>query len=138
MRGLYKLIIHCADTKAGMDIGVEEITQWHKARGFNNVGYHFVIRKNGTIEKGRDIDVIGAHCKGQNSHSIGICWVGGYDAKDDRTDAQKEAMQKLVISLNMVFGKMSIHGHNEFSTKTCPNFNVYEEFKELLEKLCYI
>ena len=114
-----------------MDIGVEEIRNWHLQRGWSDIGYHYVVRKDGTIEQGRPIDKIGSHVKGQNTGSIGVCWVGGYGGVDDRNEAQKDSLQKLIISLQVAFGKMSLHGHNEYSSKTCPNFNVIEEYKDL-------
>ena len=77
MRRIDKVIIHCSDTYHNMDIGVKQIRRWHKKRGFNDVGYHYIIRRDGTLETGRPIEKIGAHCKGQNRHSIGVCFVGG-------------------------------------------------------------
>ena len=134
MRALNKIIIHCADSKPSMDIGREEITKWHTdpksegGRGWSDIGYHYVIRKNGEIEICRSIEKMGAHCFGQNKGSIGVCWVGGYGGVDDRTPDQITSLIKLVDSIHTLFGKMSVHGHNEFSTKTCPNFDVSLEF----------
>lgn len=128
MRNLDKIIIHMSETPAAMDIGIDTIRQWHvQERGFSDVGYHYVIKRDGTIEYGRPLDQAGAHCYGQNAHSIGICYVGGKGG-DNRTDLQIEAMHRLVRSLIMVFGLMTVHGHDEFSDKACPNFNVKEEF----------
>ena len=131
MRFIDKIIIHTADTKPSMDIGVKEIRDWHIKRGWNDVGYHFIIRKNGHIEKGRDIDIVGSHCYGKNKSSIGICWVGGYGGVDDRNDAQKESLIKLIKSLKTILGGATLHGHNQFSSKTCPNFNVIDEYSNL-------
>src|SRR5690606_114532 len=74
------LVIHCAATTPLMDIGAKEIDVWHKQRGWSKIGYHFVIRRNGVIEKGRDISEVGAHVEGYNKNSIGICMVGGIDS----------------------------------------------------------
>jgi len=129
MRLIDKIIIHYSETPSTMDIGVKEIRAWHKQRGFRDVGYHYIIRKDGTIEKGRDIDDVGAHCLGQNNHSIGICYVGGEDEADDRTLHQIDSLNVLVASLrNVIIPEPSVHGHNEFSDKKCPGFNVANEF----------
>lgn len=128
MKQINEIIIHCADSKDSMDIGVKEITQWHKARGFNDIGYHYVIRKDGTMEKGRRDDVQGAHCRGHNQNSLGICWVGGFGGVDDRTEEQKIVMNFLIARLQIEHPEATVHGHNEFSTKTCPNFDVSSEF----------
>lgn len=127
MRKINKVIIHMTETPSNMDIGVEEIRGWHLERGFNDVGYHYVIRRDGTVEYGRDLDVVGAHCRGQNADSIGIAYVGGLHG-DDRTDLQTEAMHKLVQGLVFALGDLKIHGHDEFSDKACPNFSVQTEF----------
>lgn len=74
MREVQKHIIHCSDSTFG---DVAEIRRWHIARGFNDVGYHFVIRRDGEVEMGRTLETIGAHCKGHNTNSIGTCLVGG-------------------------------------------------------------
>ncbi len=132
MRKINKVIIHCSATPPDMDIGAVEINQWHLARGWKGIGYHYVIRRNGEIEKGRDIDEVGAHCASENAHSIGICYIGGINkegkAEDNRTEAQKVRMQELIRGLCFVLGKMQVCGHNEFSNKACPSFNVQEEY----------
>ncbi len=131
MREINKMIIHCSATPPDMDIGAAEINQWHKEKGWKGIGYHYVIRRNGVVEKGRSIDLVEAHCSGQNKGSIGICYIGGVDEngkpKDNRTQTQKESLNRLVASLQLVFGEMEICGHNEFSNKACPSFNVKEE-----------
>lgn len=75
------IIIHCSATREGQDIKAKTIKQWHKARGFSDIGYHYIIDLDGTIEKGRDESLVGAHCIGKNAISIGICYVGGCDSK---------------------------------------------------------
>lgn len=126
------IVIHCSDTYPHMDIGTKEITQWHQDRGWSTIGYHFVIRKDGTIEEGRNLDLQGAHCKGYNKNSIGICYVGGRSMKnkptDDRTEAQKKALAALCINLQQEHPDTIIKGHNELSNKSCPNFNVQEDY----------
>lgn len=134
MREINEIIIHCSATKEGLDINSSTIREWHKARGWSDIGYHFVIRIDGTIEKGRDINRIGSHCKGKNTNSIGICYVGGVskDGKtnmDTRTEEQRKSLISLVNALKIVFSDIdTISGHNEYSKKDCPCFNVKEEF----------
>lgn len=129
-----------------MDIGKKEIDQWHRQRGFFNaetglaIGYHFVIRRDGTIEEGRPVSVVGAHTQGHNSNSIGICLVGG--VKADRktaecnfTEDQWFALENLLRELmaDYKLKPSQIHGHNEFAKKDCPCFNVPQWVKKHLE-----
>lgn len=108
-----------------------KLNEWHKAAGFSEVGYHFVIDTDGTILRGRALDKIGAHCIGQNAHSVGIAYIGGLDAAgkpaDTRTMPQIQSMQKLVSALRLIFGDVEVHGHNEFAAKACPCFDVRAE-----------
>ena len=129
MRGIKEIIVHCADTKINQDFSVNDVTDWHLDRGFNDIGYHFYIKLDGTIYKGRDLDVIGAHCQGHNSNSIGICFEGGLMENDEPWSEpmlyQIRAFKKLKGSLNTVLcTDLIIKGHYEYSTKTCPNFKV--------------
>ena len=107
MRKINLIVIHCSDTYARMDIGVNEIRQWHLQRGFNDIGYHYVIRRDGAIEQGRPIEKPGAHAAGYNTNSIGICYAGGKgdnnQPEDNRTPEQKQAMYDLVDSLKQQF-----------------------------------
>ena len=97
------IIIHCSATRAEQDITAADIESWHRARGFWTIGYHYVIRLDGTIEPGRDVTLDGAHCMGWNKRAIGICYVGGLDKDgrpaDTRTDAQRTALIRLVKAL---------------------------------------
>ena len=132
MRKITEIIIHCSATKEGMDFTVEDIDRWHRQRGFSGVGYHFIIRLDGSINPGRSMYQIGAHCKGHNAHSIGICYVGGLSTdgkpKDTRTAAQKASLRALVEQLKEEFPLATVHGHNEFAAKACPCFDVQKEF----------
>lgn len=132
MRKINKIIIHCADTPPSMDIGVEEIRKWHTGeRGWSDIGYHVVIRRNGDFEEGREVAIAGAHCKGQNSNSIGICLVGGYNGKFDFTSKQMMTLDEVIRGIKKSVPEVvSVHGHNEFSDKTCPNFDVKEWVKK--------
>jgi N-acetylmuramoyl-L-alanine amidase len=128
MRKIDKIIVHCTATKEGKEFDVEDIRRWHKARGWNDIGYHYLILLDGTIQKGRKDSVVGAHCKGHNSRSIGVCYVGGVDEnnkpKDTRTHEQKLKLKILVEELLEEHQGATVHGHNEFSSKACPSFDV--------------
>lgn len=129
MRNITKIIIHCAATPEGRDFTVADIDRWHRQRGFDMVGYHYVIYRDGSVHEGRPLAMIGAHCSGQNTNSIGICYIGGCGAdgttpKDTRTPAQKKALAELVRDLSARFPGVTVHGHNEFAAKACPSFDV--------------
>ena len=134
-RWITKIIVHCAATPEGKDFTVADIDRWHKAKGWKCIGYHFVIYRDGSVHEGRPIDMIGAHCKGFNSHSIGICYIGGCTAdgkhaKDTRTPEQKRALRQLLEKLHSKYPNASIHGHNEFANKACPCYSM-DEYKDL-------
>lgn len=132
MRNIDMIILHCADTKPSMDIGVKEIRKWHvEERGWRDIGYHWVIRRDGTIERGRPESDTGAHCSGYNSRSIGICLVGGMQQNSSRSEdnflpCQFESLKKLIadIRARYPYRRLSIHGHDEFADKECPVFSV--------------
>ena len=132
MRTIDKIIIHCSATLPGQRVDVETITRWHKQRGFKTIGYHFFIDRSGTIHAGRPLEQQGAHCKGQNAHSIGICYEGGLNKEgkpyDTRTILQRIAMKELVAQLLGRFTEATVHGHREFANKSCPCFDVQAEF----------
>lgn len=100
-RKISEIIIHCADTPEGRDDSIEDIRRWHKARNFKDVGYHYVIRLDGTLEKGRMIEDVGAHCTGHNAESIGICYIGGKtaDMKTPRIPAPTPRRRRCRLSL---------------------------------------
>jgi N-acetylmuramoyl-L-alanine amidase len=131
MRRIDEIIIHCTATKEGVDVDAKTIDKWHKQRGWKGIGYHYVIKLDGTVEKGRNDEEVGAHCTNHNAHSIGIVYVGGLDnngkPKDTRTDAQKESMWNLLRILLIKYPTANVHGHNEFSNKACPCFDVQKE-----------
>jgi len=136
MRPIDKIILHCAATKEGHNIKTETIKSWHvKSRGWSDIGYHFVIELDGSVKTGRPIERIGAHVQGHNTGSIGVCYVGGVDAdkkpKDTRTEAQRDAMDELISSLLEQYPGATVHGHNEFSAKACPSFDVQKEYGHL-------
>ena len=128
MRTITEIIIHCTATEAAKCVTIEDIDQWHKARGWKGCGYHFVILQNGHIQVGRPIAEIGAHCHGHNAHSIGIAYVGGLmngKPADTRTPEQIKSMVSLIEDLIKEFPTIvAVRGHNEYSSKACPCFNV--------------
>lgn len=146
-RAMDTIVIHCSATKENKDYSVEDIKKWHIQRGFNDVGYHFVIKLDGTIELGRSLDKIGAHVTGNNAGSIGICYIGGLSsngkAKDTRTSEQKQSLIDLVTILKTFISIKEVKGHRDYSKdlnnngiiepfeymKDCPCFDVKKEFK---------
>jgi len=133
-RKINKLIIHCSATPPDMDVGVKELRAWHIERGFKDIGYHHVIKRNGEIEEGRHIDLVGAHCKGQNTGSIGVCMVGGVDEhnrpESNFTSEQWRTIENYARIFKASFPYATIHGHNEYANKACPSFDVQEWLKK--------
>ena len=139
MRLITLIILHCTAVTPFQTSSVEQINEWHLARGWaNGCGYHYVIRRDGTIEKGRPDEMIGAHCLHHNKHSIGVAYEGGLDEKgvaiDSRTPQQKESMLNLLTELKKKYPNAVIVGHNAFSNKACPCFDAAEEYKDLQPK----
>ena len=135
MRTITLIVIHCSAVRPGQRSSAEDIDKWHKDRGWKGIGYHYVIRRDGTIEKGRDIAEVGAHCYPHNSHSIGICYEGGLNEQgkkaDTRTPEQKKTLRELVGKLHQQFPKALIVGHCDLEpSKPCPCFDVIKEFAE--------
>ena len=136
MRLVKEIIIHCSATREGQQISVDTIRDWHLAKGWNNIGYHFYIDLDGTINKGRDIDKIGAHCKGHNRNSIGICYCGGVETdgktpKDTRTQEQKDSLLNVLKTLKAMYPEAVIYSHNEFANKACPSFDATGEYEDI-------
>lgn len=136
MRKINKIIIHCSATPEGRDVSVDTIRHWHLDRGWSDIGYHYIIELDGTIKEGRSVERQGAHVRGLNKNSIGICYVGGCDAnmkpKDTRTESQKISLDRLIKELMTKYVNSTLHGHNEFSTKACPSFDVRREYRDLI------
>jgi N-acetyl-anhydromuramyl-L-alanine amidase AmpD len=149
MRKIELIVVHCSATREGTDVTIDDIRQWHRKRGFRDVGYHFVVYRDGTVAKGRPLEQVGAHVKGYNRHSVGICYIGGLSAigeiKDTRTDAQKVALRELLKDLKRRYPKARICGHRDLSPdrngdgvisdfewlKGCPSFDAEEEYADL-------
>ena len=132
MRKIKKIIVHCSATPESMDVGSEEIRRWHKERGWSDIGYHDVIRRDGTLEKGRDISIAGAHAKGHNFSSIGVCLIGGVDGngkgEDNFAIIQKQNLRVYLDFMALRFPDAEILGHRDIEgvKKECPCFNVRE------------
>lgn len=130
------LVVHCAATKPTMDIGLREIRQWHREQGWLDIGYHFVIRRDGTVEKGREVGVIGSHVKGHNHESVGICLAGGINAQgkpeNNFTPEQFAALDALLWELQTtLYPEATVLGHRELdSGKACPSFDVQKWLKD--------
>ena len=137
MRVITLIIIHCSAVRPGQQSGFREIDLWHRKRGWKNgCGYHFIVRRDGSVENGRPIEMVGAHCVNHNRHSIGVCYEGGLDsngkAADTRTPEQKTALRELLVRLHQQYPKALILGHNVFNPmKDCPCFDAAKEFKDL-------
>lgn len=153
MNKIDAIVIHCSATRAGQDVRAADIDKWHKERGFSEIGYHYVIDLDGTVEYGRRLPKDGAHCNtaglsgvSYNKHSIGICYVGGLDQNgnpaDTRTPEQKQALANLVYRLISEYPIVEVIGHRDASPdkdgngkierdewiKQCPCFDVRAEF----------
>ena len=153
MRKIDTIIIHCTATREGQDVHASDVDKWHKERGFQMIGYNYLIDLDGTVETGRPMTMSGAHTKGWNSRSVGVCYVGGLDKqgnpKDTRTPAQKKALNELVYKLLDKYPDVTkIIGHRDTSPdlngdgkitpnewiKACPCFDVQSEFPMLIVK----
>lgn len=135
-RRITGVIVHCSATPAGRDVTVADIRRWHKGeRGFADIGYHFVVRLDGRVECGRPLAQPGAHCRGHNGSSVGVCYVGGIGSDgrpaDTRTPAQREALTVLLTALRRRFPGAVIRGHRDFAPKACPCFNATAEYSNL-------
>ena len=127
-RLINKIILHCADTRTDQNFNASDIDRWHKQRGWSEIGYHYVILLDGTIENGRDLDKIGAHCRGENKNSIGISFMGGRNPDGSKWGSPTKPQIKAYLELELVLSKkypgITTHGHYEFGNKSCPNFEI--------------
>ena len=146
MRNVNKIIVHCSATLIEQDVDAAVIRSWHMSapRNWSDIGYHFVIKRDGTIEAGRPLERVGAHCKGFNTGSIGICLIGGLNAsgkpEDNFTETQKNSLRLLIDGFKFKYGLTEIKGHRDYSPdknndgvitknewlKVCPCFDVGE------------
>lgn len=135
-RTITEIIVHCTATPEGKDYTVDDIRRWHKEQGWSDIGYHYVIYRDGSIHEGRDVKYSGAHCTGHNANSIGVVYVGGVGkdgktAKDTRTKAQKRALLQVMRTLRAAYPSARIYGHRDFAKKDCPSFDAKEEYKSV-------
>jgi N-acetylmuramoyl-L-alanine amidase len=139
MRKINKLIVHCSATREDQPISYETIKSWHvEGRGWSDIGYHYIVHLDGSISKGREDSVQGAHVSGHNGDSIGICYIGGVEQdgktpKDTRTCNQKESLDCLLFTLKQLYSDSVVYSHNEFSDKACPSFDATGEYKSISE-----
>lgn len=136
MRTITLIIVHCSANRAGSALRMADIDSYHRSLGWIGCGYHYVIPTDGTIEPGRPEEMVGAHCKNHNRHSIGVCYIGGLskDGKpaDTRTDAQRIALRTLLERLRRRYPDALIVGHRDLDPqKACPCFNAASEYADL-------
>lgn len=140
MRAINRIILHCSATVQGAHFDVHTLRTWHtdpppQGRGWKDIGYHYVIHLDGSVHQGRPIAEAGAHTKGANHDSVGVCYIGGLDKdnkpKDTMTPAQDIAVINLVRALRLVFGDLKLYGHNDFANKACPCFKVEDKYSFL-------
>jgi N-acetylmuramoyl-L-alanine amidase len=135
-RTITEIIVHCTATPEGKDYTVDDIRRWHKEQGWSDIGYHYVIYRDGSIHEGRNVKYSGAHCTGHNANSIGVVYIGGVSkdgktAKDTRTKAQKRALLQVMRTLRAAYPSARIYGHRDFAKKDCPSFDAREEYKSV-------
>jgi len=122
------IFVHCSATKPSMDVGVREIAQWHKEKGWLAIGYHFVIRRDGTVEAGREQSAVGSHVANYNHDSVGVCLVGGIDDKGkfaaNFTPAQMQSLRSLLVELKVQYPGSVLRAHHDVAPKACPSFDL--------------
>ena len=132
MRKINKIIVHCTATPEGRDVSVADLRRWHvRDNGWKDIGYHFFIDIAGNVHRCRPVEQTGAHVAGHNVGSIGVCYAGGVDKnlkpKDTRNTAQRLTLANHITTLRHIYPNATVHGHNEFSNKACPSFDVKKE-----------
>lgn len=121
MRIINKIIVHCSDSDVATHDNIKTVDHWHREKGWSGVGYHYFIRKSGLIEYGRTLQERGAHCRGHNADSVGICLSGQLEF----TFKQYLSLCKLIEALQVTLGKLDVYPHNHFNrSKSCPNFDL--------------
>ena len=149
MRTITLIILHCSGTRASQGYSFEACRRDHIRRGWEDIGYHYYITRDGKVHEGRQLTEVGAHCKDHNKHSIGVCYEGGMDshgtACDTRTPAQLRSMRKLLEELHGRFPSAIILGHRDLSPdldsdghisptewiKECPCFDALLDYEDL-------
>ena len=123
------IVIHCTQTPADMDVDVAKVTEWHTQRGFDTIGYHYLIKRDGTLQAGRDEDLVGAHAVAVNGTSIGVALVGGGTInmgwENNFTPIQFETLKSILLQLKDKYDIQKIIGHYQVDDgKKCPSFDV--------------
>ena len=136
MRKITFIIIHCSAVRPDQRSSAADIDRWHRQRGWKGIGYHYVVRRDGTVENGRPLCEVGAHCLNHNKHSIGICYEGGLDKDgrpaDTRTSEQKKALRKLLEKLHQEYPRALIVSHHDLDPrKACPCFDAAANYSNL-------
>lgn len=136
MRTITLIIVHCSAVRPWEQSSAADIDRWHRARGWKGIGYHYVVRRDGSVETGRPLVEQGAHCMNHNAHSIGVCYEGGLDEQgrpaDTRTPKQRMALRQLLESLHGLFPHALVVGHNTLNPlKACPCFDAASEYSDL-------
>jgi N-acetylmuramoyl-L-alanine amidase len=135
--GTEYIVIHCSATPESMDIGAREIDGWHRSRGWLGCGYHYVIRRDGIVERARPEHMQGAHAESVNAMSIGVCLVGGVNAKgkaeNNFTQDQWQSLTTLVLELVERYPAVSVLGHRDLPgvKKDCPSFDVRRWYRDI-------
>ena len=140
MRTITHIIVHCSANKAGSALRMADIDRIHRTQnGWNGCGYHYVIPTDGTIEPACPEEQPGAHCRGHNRHSIGVCYIGGlapdgHTPADTRTPAQRRALALLIRQLRTRYPQARVVGHQDMDPRKphCPGFSVAEEYEDPL------
>lgn len=138
MRTITEIIVHSTATPKGMNATVSDIDRWHRQKGYDCIGYHFVILRNGQIQAGRAVGAVGAHCKGRNADTIGVAYVGGLNedkqSADTRTGAQKIALNVLLADLVKQYPTIhKISGHRDYCNTACPSFDAKTEYQHIIK-----
>lgn len=128
------IVVHCADTKGSMDWTVGDMWRLHvRENGWDDIGYHYYIKFDGSVHNCRDAKYQGAHCVPVNHISLAICLEGGYGGEDNFNDVQKSSLWSLICTLKVAHPNAAIIGHNSIDNKACPSFNVVQWYEDNLE-----
>jgi len=143
-RQIQHIIVHCTATREGQPMSVQDIRREHRAQGWSDIGYHYVVTLDGKVHEGRNVDIAGAHAEGYNAKSVGVVYVGGVEnrpgveykrlkAKDTRTQAQRYAIRQLLCDLRKLYPYARIIGHRDVDKKgkECPSFDATKEYRDI-------
>lgn len=129
------IVIHCADTPSNMDVKISDLHRWHvEENGWSDIGYHYFIKRNGSLHDCRDDSLQGAHCKSVNDSSLAICIEGGFNGVNSFTTIQKKSLRALINKLKKSHPNAAVVGHSHFDNKACPSFNVVEWYESNKDK----